>query len=98
MTLRRGRALTIIAALLLPLGVAIVPGAISQTGGDRYADQMGSQDFARTDQAKPRSIEFIGDEYNWGVFEKSIGVGDQRAHAARSAACSCSIVKSIASG
>ena len=79
MTLRRGRALTIIAALLLPVGVAIVPGAISQTGGDRYADQMDSQDFARTDQAKPRSIEFIGDEYNWGVFEKSIGVGDQRA-------------------
>jgi len=79
MTHRPRRALTIVAALALPLGVAVVPGAISQTGGDRYADQMGRQDFARAGQAQPRSIEFIGDVYDWGVFERSFRVGDQRA-------------------
>jgi hypothetical protein len=78
MTHRPRRALIIIAALLLPLGVAIVPGAISQTGADRYAEQMASQDFARTDQGKPGSIELIGDD-DWGVFEHSFRVGDQRA-------------------
>ena len=78
-THRPRRALSILAASLLPLGVAIVPGAISQTGGDRYADQIGSQDFTRTGQGKPRSIELIGDEYDWGVFKRSFQVGDQRA-------------------
>jgi len=75
---RPRRALTILVALLLPLAVAIVPGAISQTGGNRYANQMGSHDFARPGQGKPRSIEFIGDD-DWGVFEHSFRVGDQRA-------------------
>jgi hypothetical protein len=79
MTHRPRRALTILAALLLPLGVAIAPGAISQTGGDCYADQIGRQDFALAGQAQPRSIEFIGDVYDWGVFEGSFQVGDKRA-------------------
>jgi hypothetical protein len=79
MTHRPHRAATTLAALLLPLGVAIVPGAISQTGGERYADQIGRQDFARAGQAQPRSIEFIGDVYGWGVFEGSSQVGDRRA-------------------
>jgi hypothetical protein len=76
---RPRRALMLLAALLLPISVAIVPGAISQIGGDRYADRMASQDFARTGQGKPRSIEFIGDDYDWGVFEHSLDVGDRRA-------------------
>ena len=79
LTHRPYRTLTILAALLLPLGVAVVPGAISQTGGDRYADQMGRRDFARAGQGQPRSIEFVGDVYDWGVFERSFQVGDQRA-------------------
>jgi hypothetical protein len=79
MTHRPRRALTIVAALALPLGVAVVPGAISQTCADRYADRMGRQDFARAGQAQPRSIELIGDVYDWGVFEGSLQVGDQRA-------------------
>jgi hypothetical protein len=78
MTFRPLRASTILAALLLPLGVAIVPGAISQTGGERFAENVGSQDFARTGQVKPRSIELIGDD-DWGVFEHSFRIGDQRA-------------------
>ena len=65
-------------ALLLPLGIAITPGAISQPR-DRYADRMGSQDLARTGQGQPRSIEFIGDEDDRGVFEHSFRFGDQRA-------------------
>ena len=73
------RAWTFLAALLLPLGIAVVPGAISQTGADRYADQMDRQDFALTGQPQPRSIEFIGDVYDWGVFHGSYQVGDQRA-------------------
>jgi hypothetical protein len=79
MTHRPRRALTLLAALLLPICVAIIPGAISQIGGDRYADRMSSQDFARASQGKPRSIEFIGDDYDWGVFEHSLDVGDRRA-------------------
>ncbi len=79
MTHRPRRALTIVAALALPLGVAVVPGAISQTCADRYADRIGRQDFARAGQAQPRSIELIGDVYDWGVFEGSFRVGDQRA-------------------
>ena len=79
MTHRPRRALTLLAALLLPIGVAIIPGAISQIGGNRYADRMSSQDFAQASQGKPRSIEFVGDVYDWGVFERSSQVGDQRA-------------------
>jgi hypothetical protein len=66
----RFRAVTILTALLLTAGVAIAPGAISQTGGGRYAANLGSQDFAQTGFAKPESIEFIGAD-EWGVFEHS---------------------------
>lgn len=76
---RPRRAWAILVALLLPLGVALVPGAISQTEAERYASQFGNQDFARSGQAQPRSIEFIGDVYDWGVFARSFQVGDQRA-------------------
>jgi hypothetical protein len=74
----RFRAVTILTALLLTAGVAIAPGAISQTGGGRYAANLGSQDFAQTGFAKPEAIEFIGAD-EWGVFEHSFQVGDQRA-------------------
>lgn len=68
----------IIAGVLLAIGVAVVPGAISQTGGARYAARLASQDFAQTGLAKPRTIELIGDD-EWGVFEHGFQIGDKRA-------------------
>ena len=60
---------------IIPIVVAIGPGALLQSVFQLQAYRAGNDDFARPGIASPKTIEIVGDIYS-GVFEHGDEVGD----------------------
>jgi hypothetical protein len=64
--------------LLIPLGIAIVPGWISEQRATEFIARMSADDVNRTADGKPRRIELIGDQAS-GLYQFNQGIGDKAA-------------------
>jgi hypothetical protein len=66
----------IVVALLIPIAIAVVPGALSLSELHQEAAHRATEDFTKPAAGRPRSVELIGDEDS-GLFVN--GAGDQKA-------------------
>ncbi|MBR0851819.1 hypothetical protein JQ543_29060 [Bradyrhizobium diazoefficiens] len=64
--------------LLIPVGIAIVPGWISEQRATEFIARMSADDVSGTADGKPRRIELIGNSAS-GLFEFNQGIGDKTA-------------------